>query len=289
MVRYSAVKAILNKLVRRFQEAYILSLRPKEISAMIRVKDEEEYLYVAVKSIIDQVEEAVIIENLSTDNTPAVVKSLCREFPSKVVCYKYPNEIRRIGRDNWELATKPFSRFSRHLLANYYNWSLRKCTRSYILKWDGDMIALDTFCHSLAEFRRSERQVMWFKGANVHPDLKHLIAPINSDLESFQSSLVAPTTLSNWMSAYTDCEPRLFPRSFARYNTAFWWCERLQSPFLDGEDKSCYALKVEDVCYLHMKYCKRNPYANFSDDFKRVIFSNIGRGDPINVELIETL
>ncbi len=45
--------------------------RVKQISAMMRVKNEEEFLAASVLSIADFVDEIVIIDNLSTDNTPS--------------------------------------------------------------------------------------------------------------------------------------------------------------------------------------------------------------------------
>lgn len=148
----------------------------KQVSAMIRVKDEEEFLYPSVKSIADYVEEIVLIDNGSADRTPSVMESLRREYPHEVVCYQYNYEVRRQGWESWELALRSEGCSSPHLLASFYNWCLRQYTKPYILKWDGDMIATEGFSQSMADWRKSRKVVMTFKGVNVHPDGRHLMA-----------------------------------------------------------------------------------------------------------------
>jgi len=265
--------------------AYIRRFSQKQVSAMVRVRDEQEFLYPSVKSIADYVDEIVLVDNLSADRTPSILESLRLEHPHKVVCYQYPYEIRKVGRENWELASSPEARSSPHLSANYYNWCLRKCTKPYILKWDGDMIATDTFYRSIEEWRASNKPVMVFNGANVHPDLQHLIAAKSSDRGKLLASLTVPG-LPAWVTSmtYDYPEPRLFPRFLAKYESSLWWTQRLSSPFLHGKLKSRCCYHVQAVCFLHLKFCKRDPCSGYSSDLKEVISSNITVGPPLSPE-----
>jgi cellulose synthase/poly-beta-1,6-N-acetylglucosamine synthase-like glycosyltransferase len=70
-----------------------LRRQPRRVSAMLRVKNDEEFLAAAVRSIIDSVDEVVLVDNGSTDATPKVIAALRAEFPDKVVVYGYPYEI----------------------------------------------------------------------------------------------------------------------------------------------------------------------------------------------------
>ena len=122
----------------------------EDISAMVRVRNEEEFLFAAVSSIVDLVNEIVIVDNLSSDGTPGVIAALQRKFPTRVSTHSYPFEVRKVGREHWELASQRTRRPSPHLSSTYYNWALRRCRHPFILKWDGDMIACPAFEASLA-------------------------------------------------------------------------------------------------------------------------------------------
>ncbi len=264
--------------------AYIRRHRQKQISAMVRVRNEEEFLYPSVKSIADHVDEIIIVDNLSTDRSPSIIESLRREYPHKAAHYRYPYEIRRVGRETWELASSPAASSSPHLSANYYNWCMRRCTKPFILKWDGDMIATETFYKSIEEWRLSDKPIMVFNGANVHPDLEHLITAKSSDREGLLSSL-SVSGLPAWVTSltYDYPEPRLFPRFLARYDSSNGWTQRLSSPYRDQFGSLC-SHRVHDACYLHMKFCKRDPCSGYSSDLKEVISSNVAIGPPLSSE-----
>src|SRR5262245_30331261 len=121
----SPLRKFMPSAVRRLQcqllVAWLGRYGQKQVSAMVRVRNEEEFLYASVKSIVDCVDEIVIVDNLSTDRTPLIIGALRGEHPDKVVSYRYPYDIRRVGRENWEMTLRPNGRLSPHLLGNYYN------------------------------------------------------------------------------------------------------------------------------------------------------------------------
>ena len=252
---------------------------------MMRVKNEEMFLYASVQSIIDHVDEIVLVDNLSTDRTPAIIADLCAAHPEKVVSYRYPYEIRKVGRENWELAENPKTRHSPHLSSTYYNWCLRKCTMPFVLKWDGDMVAREAFYASLAGWHTSGKPVMRFNGANVHPDRKHLIAAKTSDREALLASLSVPG-LPKWVTVltYDFEEPRLFPRAFARFDNKNLWTQQLAGPFRDRRFAAKLTYKAEAPQFLHFKFCKPDPLSNYSPDLKAVVASNVTVGPPLDPE-----
>jgi len=261
----------------------------KPVSAMVRVRNEEEFLYPSIRSIVDGVDEIVIVDNLSIDRSSLIIEALRREHPDKVVCYRYPYEVRRVGRETWELAMSPEGASSPHLSANYYNWCMQRCTMPFILKWDGDMIATDAFHESIQEWRLADRPVMVFHGANVHPDMEHMIAAKSSDRKMLMRSLAVPG-LPRWATSlsYDYPEPRLFPRFLAKYDSSNAWTQRLATPFRDQfAARCCY--RIRRPCYLHMKFCKRDPYSGYSSDLKEVISSNVTVGPSLSHRDVQLL
>lgn len=256
----------------------------RAISAMVRVRDEEQFLAAAIHSIADLVDEIVLVDNLSNDKTPQIVDALWKELPEKVRPFHYPHEVRRVGRETWDLSEQ--EAFSPNLSSTYYNWCLERCTSPWVLKWDGDMIALDTFAGWLERWRSSDREVLKIHGANVHPDLEHLIAARTDSRDELLPKLSVPG-LPAWVTSLTHDypEPRLFPRAGARYTNRVRWTQGFESPALERKN----VLLAEGPQYLHMKFCKNDPYANYTDDLAEVIASNIVQGPPLASEMSETL
>lgn len=262
--------------------------RTKRISAMVRVKNEEEFLYASVKSIIDCVDEVVLVDNMSIDRTPSIITRLREEYPAKVTCHQYPHVIGKVGKESWDLAADPRARSLPQLSANYYNWCLRRCSKPFILKWDGDMIALDSFRTALNDWRCSKKPIMIFKGVNVHPDFRNLISAKIRDRNALLASLSVPG-LPRWATSltYDYPEPRLFPRFLAKYESSMGWTQRLRTPYQIFGSRSCK--RVIRPCYLHLKFCKREAYDGYSPDLKQVIAANVVTGPPLKPEHLAVL
>lgn len=251
---------------------------------MVRVKNEEEFLAAAVGSIIDCVDEMVIVDNASTDSTPAVIAALRAEYPDRIATYRYPHEIARVGRDTWLLLAASAGR-SPHLSGTYYNWCLRRCTQPYVLKWDGDMLATAACHDAMAAWRTSRAAVLMMQGANVHTDRRHFAAARSTDRVALLAQQSCPR-MPGWVASMTHdyLEPHLFPRLRARYAHSAGFTQSLVSPFLDGRFKATLRDQAAGVAYLHLKFCKRDPYANYSEDLARVIAGNLVTGPPLDAE-----
>lgn len=154
-----------------------------------------------------------------------------------------------------------------------------KCIKPNVLKWDGDVIATKSFYNGINRFLKNTRiQGLYFTGANLHPDKQHLIAPAIDSLDSLQSEFIDKTSSSNQLASYTDYELRLFHRKDTQYDDKFLWCERLSIPFMDSLIRIFIREKIYKEFYIHLKYCKTNPFSNFSDDCKKVISNYLDNG-----------
>jgi glycosyltransferase involved in cell wall biosynthesis len=251
---------------------------------MLRVRNEEEFLEPSVLSIAELVDEIVLIDNASTDGTPDVIETLRRQLPDKLHTFDYPHTIARVGKETWEL-TDDRGDDSPGLSSTYYNFALSRCTMPFVLKWDGDMVALDRLRTELEEWRTSGLPVMAFHGVNVHPDRRHRIVARSDDRDALLARLEVPA-LPKWVTTltYDFPEPRLFPRRGARYESRMRWTQRLELP-----DREMQTRRVEGPCFLHLKFCKRAPLSNYSADLAEVIASNVAAGPELESDERHTL
>ena len=113
---------------------------PKQpgVSAMIRIKNEEDNIYNVLISIRNCFDEIVVIDNNSSDNTISEINRAVNDHPileAKLKLHHYKFAIARCGLDNFKEQQN-----SPHSLASFYNYSLKKCNYSKVCKWDGDML-----------------------------------------------------------------------------------------------------------------------------------------------------
>ena len=117
--------------------------RKRGISAMLRIKDEEEFIKPCLLSIKDFFDEVVIGLNNCSDSTPQIIKEL--HLPN-VTCFEYPFKLHHNGPGHNTIPEN-----SVHDNAYFYNWVLSKTNYSYVCKWDGDMVALPNVDKKLKE------------------------------------------------------------------------------------------------------------------------------------------
>jgi len=118
------------------------NVKPKGVSAMLRIKNEEVAIASCLESIIFAFDEIVVIDNASTDKTVALVNKFAEENPLgfKIKLHHYQFSVARCGADHQATGGN-----SLHSLSYYYNWCLSKCSFNNVCKWDADMqITSDT-------------------------------------------------------------------------------------------------------------------------------------------------
>lgn len=253
------------------------------LSAMVRVRNEADFLEASIRSVAPHVDEVVIVDNGSDDDTPSIVGRLAAEAPEKVKIHVYRHRVRKVGRETWRLAEDRAAADSPRLSSNFYNWCLDRCSMDYVIKWDGDMIALPALSVALTAWRESGREVLVFHGANVHPNRTHLVKARCGDREELLRGLSVPA-LPRWVTSltYDHPEPRLYPRAGARYTNRILWTQELSAPAYNGPEEGRSVHRADGPLYLHMKFCKTDPMANYSDDLAGAIWSNLDVGPPLD-------
>ncbi len=236
---------------------------PKRLSAMFRVKNEEEYLERAILSVVDLVDEVVIVDNQSEDATPRIISDVARRYPAKVKSLSYPHRIARYGQEHIELAKTRAGRRSPSFLPNFYNWCRDRCTHPYILKWDGDTVATEALAPTLRAFRQSRAQVLFHTGINLH-----------ESRECFISGR-----------PFEDYEPRLFYRRFSFYGNMGGYVEALWSPYTSLAMLQDYVERSPEPLYIHMKFCKQQRFTNISADVEEQERKFSSRGELLPPDL----
>jgi hypothetical protein len=235
--------------------------RRKRITAMIRVRDGEEFLLASVLSIMDAVDEVVIVDNMSKDSTSEIIARLVACHPDRVKSFYYPHDCVRLGEDFRNLYRQD-SRSPR-LATVYSNWCLARCTNPFVMKWDDDMIALDTFAEAVGNFRLSGALGWHFGGHNLSADREHVLT---------------------WTAGI---EPRVYPKASTRFiRSAGAAANGYEGETEDTTLFSENVLVSQEPLYAHLKYCKKNPGSNQSPQFRKELESRITIGNPIpdNVE-----
>lgn len=146
------------------------------ISAIVRLRDEEDYLQLALESIEPFFDECVIVYNQCTDRTPEIAAEFESRHPQRVRAFHYvPVVFPPASEQHRELPPDHVSSF-----VHYSNFALSKASYRIYLKWDGDMIAAPEQLGRVVERLRGIRSTTlswlwspwkmgywWFAGVNL--------------------------------------------------------------------------------------------------------------------------
>ena len=128
------------------------------------------------------------------------------------------------------------------------------------MKWDGDMIAMDDFAVAIEKFKISGFLQFDFGGHNIASNQKNILS---------LSAII---------------EPRVYPKLFSKFSYRGDECETLGAWVVPEK-----TLVVEEPLYIHMKYCKARPEANFSPVYGQKFVSELKMAGPLPPNAAETL
>lgn len=246
------------------------------ISAMLRVGNEEEWIGPCLESIVNFFDEIVVTINCN-DRTREIIDSF--DDP-KISVYEYPFDINPNGPGHDD-----YPAGSVHDRAYYYNWSLSKTTRTYVSKWDADMLLLPSYNNDDFYEAILEHEIVFMRGWEVvEPDFSRI-------------SMTNPTT-GNEVRVF-----RVTPHLHYRQGRV---CENFTYPassvelvrhprlgvhrvwnILTGNE-----LEFDEPTFLHTKHIKSTDKQAWPDDWEeRDHFQWIDErkvpGDPLDIEVPE--
>ena len=137
-----------------------------EASAVLRLKDEAEWLPKCVESIQGIFSEILLCtQGKSIDETEQICKDLADGNQIKHHHFEFESRPNGPGHSN-----QPYDKHSR---AFFYNWCFDKASTKWVCKWDGDMIAMDNAEKYLQQAIEADIALK-FKGVDVVVDLYHI-------------------------------------------------------------------------------------------------------------------
>ncbi len=120
------------------------------ISAILRLRNEADYLEPTLDSILPFFDEFVIVYNQCSDRTPEIVAQFASKNPQRVKAFHYLPEVFPQGSEQYRML--PPNHVSS--LVHYYNFALSKASYQVRAKWDGDIIAAsEPFGHIVKQLR----------------------------------------------------------------------------------------------------------------------------------------
>jgi len=134
-------------------------------TAVIRLKDEAEWLPLCIETIKDIFDEILLCtQGEQSDDTIEICKSYsCNTIKH----YHYRFESRPNGPG---FKYQRYDQFSR---TYFYNWCFNHAETEWVCKWDGDMLALPR-CKSEIQSAIKANTSLKFKGVDVVDDLYHI-------------------------------------------------------------------------------------------------------------------
>lgn len=163
------------------------------VSAMVRVKNEEQKISYCLRSILPVFDEIVLIDNASDDATLNTVREIKERLDTqaKISILCYPFKLARFGPEHEETPED-----SLHSAVYYTNWALSQCSYRYVCKWDGDMVLkrdMRTPFRDFLERMQSSPKACWrLSGQTVYRDLRgeYFLAKgeVNNEIEIFPNS-----------------------------------------------------------------------------------------------------
>ncbi len=203
--------------------------RKPGLSAMMRIKNEGQFLRYAVASIIDWHDEVCLfIQGEQADDTEAVADECEQRWPDKVRVFHYPWESLWNGPGH---ENQP--RGSVHERAYFYNWCLAQTSHEFANKWDGDMIAHEWLGPRVRSLMQTKDSI-WFKGNDL----------FGVDL-SQESGLAGTAT-----------EERVYRVGPNTFYFTFTHCEHFSATRLDPCKFQKFE-KLDRYGFIHLKWCKR--------------------------------
>lgn len=132
--------------------------KPAGISACIRVRNESQFMAQAVKSVLPFVDEVVLCVQPSEDNTIEIAERLADADEDNKIRVVYYSIV-----PAWIDTPEFYSKdpHSEGHLVHMSNWALSQCKYSWILKIEGDVIALP-YLHKMADIVRESKEAKYY-------------------------------------------------------------------------------------------------------------------------------
>lgn len=198
--------------------------RKNGISAMMRIKNEEEWIEYSILSIRDCCDEIVVVLQNCTDRTEDIIRSL--NLPNIKILY-FPFESFPNQPDYFQ-----FPIDSVHNRAYYYNWALNQTSFKWVLKWDGDQAMFEEASKIIRRIISEDFDIVHFYGIDIFD-------------KEFKFMCSEP---------YCGNEPSLFKVNSRTFYYPGDLCEYFSYPVRKSPIRKSKIYNIQEPIFLHFKY-----------------------------------
>lgn len=160
------------------------------LSFIIRAKNESLNVNLCLSSLLplcfefpNQIE-IIYVDNNSQDSTFIMAKDF--EKYKQIKVYKYPTKIAKCGPDH----VKAVNNGGKSSVATFYNWCINRATKTNIIKWDADFIAIiDNLREMILKFNLINTRTifnLWCSGETMFIDSGEFYLKKNSYYDEFR-------------------------------------------------------------------------------------------------------
>jgi len=141
----------------------LVSDREYGVSGLMRVSNEENTVRQSIESVINVVDELVVVYHNCKDKTVDILNDLSLKY-KKISIFEYTQYVIPANTGGYVEGFNPS-----HSLANYYNYGLSKCRYNWFLKIDADQIYFEEELDKLFK-KRQPKSYYCMVGYNVTVD-----------------------------------------------------------------------------------------------------------------------
>ena len=226
------------------KEKFLTKNRKKWISWFARLKNGDDFLQKSIESIINFLDEIILVDNQSTDKTKEICLKLQKKYPDKIKFYEYNFEVYWVWNKKYDITPEN----SIHSLSYYYNWCLSKTNYQYAIKIDDDNFF-------------------------IKDEIKKIISKINKN-----KFYIIP-----WINIIKKNNNYYIPEKYP-FAWLYWdyWFFKVSPKTYFIKDKNCenflhpYFFKIEKISFFHLKYLKKDFwFINYWEKIKKIYIKKI--------------
>lgn len=212
-------------------ESFNPKYKKNGISAIVRLKNWDQFLETCIVSLIDYIDEFILLVDINwTDNTNNICIELSKKYPEKIKHYEYEPVVYPGNHEKYSITPDN----SVHSLSYFYNYCMSKVNYNYVMKLDDDMLVIDNaFVQNIKNIKEN------------NPNFFLAIPQINIYSQN-NNYCIATKYLSSWIAGLF-WDHWIFPISRNTYFFNDIWCENLIMP---------YKIKYWKLSFLHLKNIK---------------------------------
>ena len=132
------------------------------LSGVMRVRNEARMIESCIDSVIDALDELIVVCNDCTDETPIILESKVKQYPDKLRVFAYNHNVLsfEMSDEDYELALR-LPDDSPRLYCNQCNFGLAQAKYSYVVKIDTDQFYFEDEIKKWRDICSGKREENW--------------------------------------------------------------------------------------------------------------------------------